>query len=78
MSLWAIFDVKGGCNKLSAKKLLGSLSLPPAKLGWATVLLFVAFPSQNKKQNSRFCEGFSSCSKPEISLSSHPSVTDLW
>lgn len=51
MSLWAIFDVKGVCNKLSAKKLLGSLFVPPAKLGWATVLLFLAFPSQNKTKS---------------------------
>lgn len=48
MSLWVIFDVKGVCNKLSAKKLPHSLSGPCAKLGWATVLLFLAFPPQAK------------------------------
>lgn len=48
MSLSVIFDVKGVCNKLSAKKLPHSLSAPCAKLGWATVLLFLAFPPQAK------------------------------
>lgn len=48
MSLWVIFGVKGVCNKLSAKKLPHSLSAPCAKLGWATVLLFLALPPQAK------------------------------
>lgn len=48
MSLWVTFDVKGVCNKLSAKKLPRSLSVPCAKLGWATVLLFLALPPQAK------------------------------
>lgn len=67
MSLWVIFDMKGVCNKLSAKKLPCSMSASCARLGWATVLLFLALPPQAKL--SLFCEGFISCSKPEISFS---------
>lgn len=43
-----LVKVNDVCNKLSARKLPHSLSAPCAKLGWATVLLFLAFPPQAK------------------------------